>query len=268
MLDRILTSLRRQPLAIIALFVALGGTSYAAVNLPRNSVDSKQIARNAVNSAKVKNGSLKAKDFKKGQLPQGQKGDTGAQGPQGDQGPQGPQGEVGPAGADGGPGEVPAARLRFGTGVTQEVADGGGLTGLAFPTTQYNDDDLFTTGTEGTSGATTLEIPTSGVYAVTAEVIWVDPSITGPPSNVDNGTGYRSLFLSGPQPGGVRAASTLQAVSGTATRQVLATTEAFSAGDSIFLSASQNSGVPLNIRGSQNQVHFSATLLSEEPAAE
>ena|SRR5215210_531450 len=76
--------------ATLALFVALGGSSYAAVALSNNSVKSKHIGkgqvkrpdigRNAVNSAKVKNFSLLANDFKAGQLPAGPKGDPGAPG--------------------------------------------------------------------------------------------------------------------------------------------------------------------------------------------
>jgi len=72
--------------AFIALLVAMGGTGYAAVTLPKNSVGTKQLKKNAVSSAKVKNGSLLRGDFKAGQLPAG---------PQGVQGPQGPQGPAG-----------------------------------------------------------------------------------------------------------------------------------------------------------------------------
>jgi hypothetical protein len=39
----------------LALFLALGGVSYAAVKLPANSVGSKQLRRNAVTGAKIKN---------------------------------------------------------------------------------------------------------------------------------------------------------------------------------------------------------------------
>jgi hypothetical protein len=74
-------------LAFVALLVALGGTSYAVVNLPANSVGKKQLKRNAVTSVKVKNGSLLRKDFKSGQVPAGPAGPTG---PQGAQGPAGP----------------------------------------------------------------------------------------------------------------------------------------------------------------------------------
>lgn len=68
---------------MIALFVALGGASYAAVKIPKNSVGASQIKKNAVSSSKVKDRSLLATDFKAGQLPrgeQGPKGDTGATG--------------------------------------------------------------------------------------------------------------------------------------------------------------------------------------------
>jgi hypothetical protein len=65
-------------IAYLALFVALGGTGYAAINLPENSVGSKQIKPNAVVSSKVHDRSLLAKDFKKGQLPAGPRGPNGS----------------------------------------------------------------------------------------------------------------------------------------------------------------------------------------------
>lgn len=79
--------------AYVALFAALGGTSYAAATLPRNSVGSSQlragavtnrdIANSAVTGAKVRNGSLTAADFKAGSSPQGPAGPAGPQGPAG-----------------------------------------------------------------------------------------------------------------------------------------------------------------------------------------
>lgn len=89
--------------ACIALLVALGGTSVAAVSqLARNSVGTPQlrndavtnpkIRNNAVNSLKVANRSLLRVDFAPGQLPAGPTG------------PQGPAGPAGPAGAAGAPG--------------------------------------------------------------------------------------------------------------------------------------------------------------------
>jgi hypothetical protein len=54
--------------AYLALFLALGGTSYAVVNLPRNSVGASELRKNAVRSSDVKDRSLKAIDFQRGSL--------------------------------------------------------------------------------------------------------------------------------------------------------------------------------------------------------
>jgi hypothetical protein len=50
-------------MATIAVFVALGGVSYAALKLPKNSVGTKQLKPNAVSGSKVADGSLSAADF-------------------------------------------------------------------------------------------------------------------------------------------------------------------------------------------------------------
>jgi hypothetical protein len=83
-------------MATIAIFIALGGTSYGVVTLNRNSVTSQHIrpgavkrtdlGRNSVVAAKVADGSLLAKDFASGALPQGSTGPQGVQGPKGDTG--------------------------------------------------------------------------------------------------------------------------------------------------------------------------------------
>jgi hypothetical protein len=85
-------------IALLALFVALGGTGYAALKVANNSIGTKQLKRgavkgpdlaaNAVTGPKVKRGSLERSDFKANSLPQG---------------PQGPQGPVGQTGASGSP---------------------------------------------------------------------------------------------------------------------------------------------------------------------
>jgi hypothetical protein len=82
--------------ACVSLVVALGGVSYAAAVLPKNSVGTAQLKKKAVSAsklradavsgAKVRNGTLMATDFKTGQLPAG---------------PQGPKGDRGDAGAPG-----------------------------------------------------------------------------------------------------------------------------------------------------------------------
>lgn len=85
-------------IACIALVVALGGTGYAAVTLPANSVGTAQLKKNAVTSLKVKNGSLLSADFKAGQIPAGPAGPAGAAGQAGAAGPAGPFPDTLPSG--------------------------------------------------------------------------------------------------------------------------------------------------------------------------
>jgi hypothetical protein len=92
--------LARHIVGYLALMVALGGTSYAAVDLPRNSVGARQIARNAVGSSEIRRDAvgsseirrgavgsaevagLRAQDFLPGQLPaRGERGLPGPPGP-------------------------------------------------------------------------------------------------------------------------------------------------------------------------------------------
>jgi hypothetical protein len=82
--------------ATLALFVALGGTSYAALQITGRDVRDgtlrgRDIRAGSLKSKQVKNGSLLARDFKAGQLP------AGAPGPAG---PAGPAGAAGAAGSD------------------------------------------------------------------------------------------------------------------------------------------------------------------------
>ncbi len=79
---------RRHHWGLIATFIALGGTAYAATEIKRNSIKTKHIAKgavaanklkkDAVRSSKVKNRSLKAIDFAPGQLPEGPPGPAGS----------------------------------------------------------------------------------------------------------------------------------------------------------------------------------------------
>jgi hypothetical protein len=93
--------------ATLALFIALGGSSYAATQLGKSSVKSQNLANGAVRSSKISNGaitssklasgavsaskvkpgSLLATNFKSGQLPAGPKGEKGDKGDQGLPGP-------------------------------------------------------------------------------------------------------------------------------------------------------------------------------------
>src|SRR4051812_30624311 len=71
--------------ATLALIVALGGTSYAALTLPHDSVGHRQLQAGAVRSREVKNGSLGAKELSSTarRSLRGRRGPQGAQGPQG-----------------------------------------------------------------------------------------------------------------------------------------------------------------------------------------
>jgi hypothetical protein len=61
---------RRHHLALLALFVALGGTSVAATNavLPRNSVGTKQLKNGAVTPTKIRNNAVTSAKIKNGQI--------------------------------------------------------------------------------------------------------------------------------------------------------------------------------------------------------
>ncbi len=74
----------------LALFVALGGTSYAAI-----VVTGKNIKDSTITTKDVKNQSLLAADFKPGQVPQGPQGERGLPGEPGQTGPPGEDGENG-----------------------------------------------------------------------------------------------------------------------------------------------------------------------------
>lgn len=54
--------------ATLALFLALGGVSYAAATLPKNSVSSKSIKKNAVTNAKIKNNAVTGAKVKNSSL--------------------------------------------------------------------------------------------------------------------------------------------------------------------------------------------------------
>jgi hypothetical protein len=96
--------------ASLALLVALGGTSVAAVSVvvPRNSVGTAQLKTNAVTGAKVKNHSLTLADFL-------------------GRGPVGPPGPAGPAGPAGSSSGFDTAKLHVKNGPIVTVA--GGATG-------------------------------------------------------------------------------------------------------------------------------------------
>ncbi len=102
-------------MSLVCSLHSLGSASYAAVNLPKNSVGTKQLKNrsvgtkqlkgNSVNSGKIRDFSLKARDFQNGQIPAGPTGPTGSPGSDGATGPQGLAGTTGPTGITGADGQ-------------------------------------------------------------------------------------------------------------------------------------------------------------------
>jgi hypothetical protein len=157
-------------MATIAVFVALGGSGYAAVALQRNSVKGKHIARNAITSPKVKNRSLKRKDFALGQLPKGDPGPRGEKGEKGDQGSPGPGEETAITYRD--VDSSPATNkttLFTGDGLILKASCGGAVPNLVLWAESTVDDGILTfTKIAGSTASETRNSnldPVSGEYA-------------------------------------------------------------------------------------------------------
>jgi hypothetical protein len=169
MLRSIIFHLRNNAVGYVALFAALGGTSYAAVRLAPGSVTNRalatgsvshaKLAADSVSSANILNGSLKRGDFNAGTLKalvkNGSTGANGASGANGGRGTgvMGPAGPAGPAGANGSASIIVRAR---GTG-TVSAPHGASTSvpiGSATWTQATGEMDLIT-------GSATFAIPSS-----------------------------------------------------------------------------------------------------------
>jgi hypothetical protein len=114
---RVFAHVRGNVVAYLALFVALGGTSYAAVKLPAASVGTKQLKNGAVTAKKIRTGAVGAAAITPGALTAAAFAPgTLLQGAGGPAGPIGPKGAMGPAGAAG-PAGPTAVVQRYGSSV-------------------------------------------------------------------------------------------------------------------------------------------------------
>jgi collagen triple helix repeat protein len=116
--------LRQNTIALLALFIALSGTTFAAaVALPRNSVGTAQLKNGAVTKKKINKKTIRAL--------KGNRGPAGHRGPTGPQGVQGLQGTRGPTGLQGPPGpfvdELPSGKTVRGTFSNSGYPSGGGF---------------------------------------------------------------------------------------------------------------------------------------------
>jgi hypothetical protein len=73
---RIRNHTRRNAYGLIAVFIALGGTSYAVSKLPKNSVGPKQIKANAVGTSEAADDALTGSDINEGTLGQVSRADS------------------------------------------------------------------------------------------------------------------------------------------------------------------------------------------------
>ena len=268
---RHLRRLRPSPamvVACIALTVALGGTSVAAIQaLPKNSVGAKQLKTNAVIGPKIKasavtgvkvaNNSLTGADVNETRLGQVPSAANAAHAASAD--------TAAPSGAAGGDlagstypnptiaagvvtptkfGAIPQARLQKTAG--QSIPGDETITTLAWDEAQYNVGGLFDATTPDR-----LVAPIAGVYAIDAGVRWVG-----------NLTGYRfaAICLNAPTVGSCNANSDV-AVSEYATnnnpgvgvvrltQQTVSTQIKLAAGDVVQIAVAQNTGAGLVVDG-------------------
>jgi hypothetical protein len=151
-------------MATVAVFIALGGSSYAAIK-----ITGRDVANNSLTSADIKDGSLRTKDLGKNVLRGGPQGEPGVAGSPGPEGPKGDPGAQGPEGPKGDTGTVDTSGFyakaesdaRF-LGITAKANDADELDGL-------NSTDFLRVGAIAGGDLTGwFPVPTIGANKVTA----------------------------------------------------------------------------------------------------
>ena len=178
-------------MATVAVFIALGGTSYAAITLKKNSVRSTHIRNgqvksadlrsNAVTSSKVRNGALLAGDFRPGELPAGAPGPAGPKGDPGDKGDKGEAGAAGAPGPKGDTGTFGAVTVQY-EAAPVDLADGASQSYNAF----------CPAGQRGIAGGARGDNFNSEDTEVTSSRPAISPANTEPPTDGQSFTGWRT----------------------------------------------------------------------------
>lgn len=232
--------------ACVALFVALGGTSYAAIVLPANSVGTKQLKKSAVTGVKVKNATLTGAKIKNasltgadivastlGKVPSAAVADSVV------------DGAVGPAKF----GAIPGARVRHASSAVTLQDNATAV--LSYDTADFNVGGVF-----NSAQPTRMTAPVAGRYFITASVRWAS-----------NATGRRALALelngTAAQIARSNVSPFLQGGAAFNPEQTAQTIYKLNAGDYVEVWAYQNSGGPLDLQYTvDNGVTFSMEWLA------
>jgi hypothetical protein len=218
--------------ATMAVFIALGGGAYATSHVSSNSGTPSAKKKKPRPRTRVRRG------------PKGPKGAKGEKGPKGDTGP-----ATGPAGgglvgnypnpgiAPGavGPsqlGVIPAVRAQ--NTADEIIPDDGAEHVVTFNGELYDTQGLHST----TTNTSLLTAPVSGVYTVSAYVLWAS-----------NSTGRRNLNIK-TSSAIATVASTVAGAPGGSTGQNATTQLRLTAGESVSAHVRQQSGGDLNVSGS------------------
>jgi|tagenome__1003787_1003787.scaffolds.fasta_scaffold20818862_3 hypothetical protein len=182
-------------ISIVALFVALGGTSYSSVIslLPRNSVGSAQVLNGSLQSidlSKQARKSLKGLPGPAG--PQGAAGAIGSPGPKGDTGPVGSQG---PEGVKGDKGDTGTAGPQGSKGDKGDAGERGpaGAPGTARAYGRVASDLELSRA----KNVTAVTNPTPGVYCI--ELAGIDASETVLVATPDHSSSRTAFSINAPQ---------------------------------------------------------------------
>lgn len=229
--------------ACVALFVAMGGTSYAAATLAANSVGTKQIKNSAVTSAKIKSAAVTAAKVKDGTLTGTKIQDASVTGA-----------DLADAAVDAAKiGVIPGARVQRDAAIS--IPSGGASTVLTWDSTP----DFNVGGVFDPAAPSRMTAPVAGRYLITTSVRW---------DSNDDGRRVVALNVNYPAAGWAQIARSSVSADWSGTpaffpEQTATTVYKLNAGDYVQVWVAQDSGSPLNLMvGVDNGVTYSMQWLA------